>query len=90
VCDSCIKFIDEKLALGLSKRFGKGVDSSNQNEDDAVVGDAATPNVLAPEPKSNRGVLTMGRYRYVWCGSTRALSCRGVTHSGPCAFVTQR
>ncbi|KAJ0412833.1 hypothetical protein ATCC90586_002463 [Pythium insidiosum] len=68
VCDACIKVIDEKLALGLSKRFGNGalanenVDNNNANEDnDESILKPGKP--LPAEPRNNRGVLTVGRYR---------------------------
>ncbi|KAG6594254.1 uncharacterized protein IUM83_13842 [Phytophthora cinnamomi] len=64
VCDACIRVIDEKLALGVSRRFGKGVaaalasESDNQTEHAAA---AAAP--LEPDKGGNRTVMTMGRYR---------------------------
>jgi hypothetical protein len=68
VCDACIRVIDEKLALGVSRRFGKGVaaalaaDSDNQ-QDDAVTAP------LQPDKGGNRTVMTMGRYRCVGVGA---------------------
>lgn len=59
VCDACIRVIDEKLALGVSRRFGKGVAaalSDNQQEHTTVA-------PLAPDKGGNRTVMTMGRYR---------------------------
>lgn len=64
VCDACIRVIDEKLALGVSRRFGKGMaaalaagESDNQQDHDT----AAAP--LEPDKGGNRTVMTMGRYR---------------------------
>ncbi|KAI9987748.1 hypothetical protein PInf_023792 [Phytophthora infestans] len=58
VCDACIRVIDEKLALGVSRRFGKGMaaalaasESDNQQEH------TATP--LEPDKGGNRTVMTM-------------------------------
>ncbi|CAH0482559.1 unnamed protein product [Peronospora belbahrii] len=65
VCDACIQVIDEKLALGVSRRFGKGVatalatnvsDSRQTNNHEMKVS-------LEPEKGGNRTVMTMGRYR---------------------------
>lgn len=66
MCDLCIQVIDEKLAEGMSKRFGSknaaaGDENDNQNtheQQDAV------PKALPPDRNSNRAVLTLGRYRY--------------------------
>lgn len=66
MCDACIRVIDEKLALGVSRRFGKGVaaalasESDNQQEHAAA---AAAP--MEPDKGGNRTVMTMGRYRCV-------------------------
>ncbi|POM57475.1 Hypothetical protein PHPALM_38010 [Phytophthora palmivora] len=62
VCDACIRVIDEKLALGVSRRFGKGMaaalaasESDNQKEH--------TEAPLEAGKGGNRTVMTMGRYR---------------------------
>jgi len=63
VCDLCIQVIDEKLAEGLNKRFGKSAGipvEANENDDSS--------NKAAPLPASksaSRTVLTVGRYRCV-------------------------
>ncbi|TYZ60128.1 hypothetical protein PybrP1_005875 [[Pythium] brassicae (nom. inval.)] len=64
VCDLCIQVIDEKLAEGMSRRFGSGVgvdENSNQNTRWQQAAEAAKP--LPPDRNSNRAVLTLGRYR---------------------------
>ncbi|CAI5702726.1 unnamed protein product [Peronospora effusa] len=64
VCDACIQVIDEKLALGVGRRFGKGMPeavlaangSNGQKNHDIVA-------PLEPEKGGNRTMMTMGRYR---------------------------
>lgn len=68
VCDLCIQVIDEKLAEGMSRRFGTGAgvdENSNQNTHEQQ---AATAKPLPPDRNSNRAVLTLGRYRCVHVG----------------------
>ncbi|RLN51078.1 hypothetical protein BBJ28_00000755 [Nothophytophthora sp. Chile5] len=61
VCDACIRVIDEKLALGVSRRFGKGMAAAAASESDNQRDHAAAA-PLAPDKGSNRTVMTMGRY----------------------------
>ena len=65
VCDACIQVIDEKLALGVSRRFGKGmaVALAANVSDSHKSHDVAAP--LEPDKGGNRTMMTMGRYRYV-------------------------
>ncbi|TMW62897.1 hypothetical protein Poli38472_005515 [Pythium oligandrum] len=63
VCDACIKVIDENLALGLSKRFGKGASSNDENQNESNQDTVEIPKPLPAEPRNNRGILTVGRYR---------------------------
>uniref|UniRef100_K3WUK0 FYVE-type domain-containing protein n=1 Tax=Globisporangium ultimum (strain ATCC 200006 / CBS 805.95 / DAOM BR144) TaxID=431595 RepID=K3WUK0_GLOUD len=60
VCDLCIQVIDEKLAEGLNKRFGKNIPPSD-NQVTHEQKEAETP--LPPDRNANRAVLTTGRYR---------------------------
>ncbi|KAF1334092.1 hypothetical protein FI667_g2244, partial [Globisporangium splendens] len=60
VCDLCIQVVDEKLAEGLNKRFGKHVPPSD-NQSTHEQKEAETP--LPPDRNTNRAVLTTGRYR---------------------------
>lgn len=60
MCDACIRFIDEKLAVGVNRRFGKGlaIASKSDNQREHLV---APP--LEPDKGGNRTYMTMGRYR---------------------------
>lgn len=65
MCDLCIQVIDEKLAEGMSKRFGSknaSAGDENDNQNTRELEDAA-PKALPPDRNSNRAVLTLGRYR---------------------------
>ncbi|TDH67239.1 hypothetical protein CCR75_000445 [Bremia lactucae] len=63
VCDACVRLIDEKLAQGVSRRFGKdkvdalatGVDNGKQEYTEAIP--------LGPDKGGNRTVMTIGKYR---------------------------
>lgn len=77
MCDLCIQVIDEKLAEGMSKRFGSKVSSSvsdeNDNQNTHEQQDVA-PKPLPADRNNNRAVLTLGRYR---CVHGFASCCRG-------------
>lgn len=78
VCDLCIQVIDEKLAEGLSKRFGKSAGipvEANENDDSS--------NKAAPLPASksaSRTVLTVGRYRCVSLSVLLPGCCCAIAH----------
>ncbi|CAI5736297.1 unnamed protein product [Peronospora destructor] len=63
VCDACVRVIDENLALGVSRRFGKGMAAAlaaNVSEGQKDHGIAAP---LEPDKGGSRTMMTMGRYR---------------------------
>lgn len=58
-CDLCIQVIDEKLAEGLSKRFGTPIPATDENDDQSNTAQAPLP----ASKGGGRTVLTTGRYR---------------------------
>lgn len=72
VCDLCIQVIDEKLAEGMSRRFGTGSNENRNQNTHEQPDEAAKP--LPPDRNANRAVLTLGRYR---CVALRVYVCLG-------------
>ena len=65
VCDSCIQVVDEKLAEGMNKRFGKSEECTRETVlEDQENSSRQTNQPKHPEKQSGRAVITMGRYRY--------------------------
>lgn len=80
VCDSCIQVIDEKLAEGLQKRFGKSSPGDNQQDsasteegEEQEASFVSQQKPLAPDANSTRAILTTGRYRCVSAVANRNL-----------------